>query len=141
MALDDAINRVERRLTDDRAGWNEQNADQLRDEQAEREAVQAFEEAVETQIMPVFRRATARLTGLRVERLYDRDIQLALYDETQRRPKQSLWYSRADQGKVMTAKLTMDGNAEHPQTLPISELTHEKVEAHLEDFLNWSIRS
>lgn len=54
MGLDDAINRVERRLADDRAGWNEQSANRLREEQAEREAVQAFEEAVETQIMPVF---------------------------------------------------------------------------------------
>ena len=35
MGLDDAINRVERRLADDRVGWNEQNADRLREEQAE----------------------------------------------------------------------------------------------------------
>ena len=138
MGLDDAIKGAGDQMALKRAAYNEQNADRLREERAEAEALQAFDDVVSTQIMPVFNRAAEQLDGAWVESLYGRDIQLAVkVDATH--GKYSINYMFVGDGRVVAAKLAMDGNGTPFGDSPVllSELTQKKVEAHVEDFLIW----
>src|SRR5437870_5069981 len=124
MGLDDAIKGAGDQMARNKAAYDEQNADLLREQREQEEARQAFDDVVSTQIMPMFNRVAEQLDGSWVESLYGRDIQLAVQADD-KHGKYSINYMFVGNGRVVAAKLAMDGNGTpfEDSPVPLSELT------------------